>query len=248
MTGGGCVVRNVTGDAAVASFEVSVRGVGAVVAAGYGRGCVSRLSRGNGGGAPRALSSAHAGSAARSATAAAAASVNPFAAATTLSAPDASSDASGDADDERGTKAARRTRRPSRARRSRGARRVRESREATALDAISRCVVAWRVDRVALSGRKRRTRHRVSRPARQLDTVTENDEALQSLNKAPSTCYASQPRRSTPRPRLARPAGASPLSPQTLNPGRSPRSSARDDPEHRASPPRGCDKNEEKKK
>ena len=60
-------------------------------------------------------------------------------------------------------------------------------------------------------------------------------------------CYASQPRRSTPRPRLARPAGASPLSPQTLNPGRSPRSSARDDPEHRASPPRGCDENEEKK-
>ena len=35
MMGGGCVVRNVTGDAAVASFEVSVRGVGGVVAAGY---------------------------------------------------------------------------------------------------------------------------------------------------------------------------------------------------------------------
>lgn len=157
--------------------------MGTVVAAGYGRGCVSRLFRGDGGGAPRAFSSAHAGSAARSATAAAAASVNPFAAATTLSAPVASSDASGDADDARGTKAARRTRRPSRARRSRGARRVRESREATALDAISRCVVARRVDRVALSGRKRRTRHRVSRPARQLDTVTENDEALQSLTK-----------------------------------------------------------------
>ena len=72
---------------------------GTVVAAGYGRGCVSRLSRGDGGCAPRALSSAHAGSAARSATAAAAASVNPFAAATTLS---MWSDASGDADDARG--------------------------------------------------------------------------------------------------------------------------------------------------
>ena len=159
--------------------------MGTVVAAGYGRGCVSRLFRGDGGGAPRAFSSAHAGSAARSATAAAAASVNPFAAATTLSAPVASSDASGDADDARGTKAARGTRRPSRARRSRGARKVRESREATALDAISRCVVARRDDRVALSGRKRRTRHRVSAPSRQLDwwTVTENDEALQSLTK-----------------------------------------------------------------
>ena len=35
MMGGGCVVRNVTGDAAVASFEVSVQGVGGVVAAGF---------------------------------------------------------------------------------------------------------------------------------------------------------------------------------------------------------------------
>lgn len=163
--------------------------MGTVVAAGYGRGCLSRLFRGDGGGAPRAFSSAHAGSAARSATAAAAASVNPFAAATTLSAPVASSDASGDADDARGTKAARRTRRPSRARRSRGARRVRESREATALDAISRCVVARRDDRVALSGRKRRTRHRVSVPARQLDCCGQSQKMKKLSSHSQSSVY-----------------------------------------------------------